>query len=1045
MPLYAPAIVIKNLDDGKYVVNLIYDLSQAKLELHNFASTLEYIEQSIKNLTADIQTLERDLKAAYLEQKSLQSDLEQARAEESETESLIKEIAQNAPKIQAITQEINTIREKLSDLKVQRISLISRQKELLSIMPEPPTDLTVWCVDYTDDIPVGTLVRIILPSRFMISPDGFESYPPQIRMGKMDSEQDFIKANEGVEQYQWNPEAHDNDGIILQPILQTDLYKALFNLFFELPVTIKRYPFRYAVISAVDYGADTCDLTVISSKRFFGPDKELVSMDKENPHDRVVVVTDGDKPQEKFSETEEAALHHEGIPIEYMDCNASVFEKGDKVMIEYLPFANVPLRVVGFHHAPKPCLLRGLIATPSKFKKGKEESTHILHYRRDASSDYSTSYAKTEMNYGNISWHGLDKEKPVSVTWEGDSNGSVFKFARDQFGDLSTSLNNKLYHNGFKHDFPAFIIGGCFVRDKDDAPYLLAAGLEEEFTDSIQLYGFASYIPIRNFKIVFYQKKIHKYGKEDENPPVEVARFDTPQDEYKEMLKPWFEPTWNGNSFGGARTAFNALIDKNFIEFDLDCATEQPIATSSTDYLADFVHYHTNAFRKVITNALNRSGKVGQWLSFSPDGKRGELFTQNKKHTDLNREGLLSSFTFLGKCPSSFGGLYDVFVSPVLIFSGETLFLSQSYHSNMSFTFASRPTIGDDGIAFDIDLSISREYSDKDDVTRDLFYKAFTRSNDLVSCYFVQTRQKGAALYTPDPNNFWAPPPYYAGTYTRSYQIDVKHPDGDYEIDLGTESMSVAYWKKIADGDKKAVAREEEFCGHSPCYEYIPTKTGEIITSNYEYAALELYFADGERNGYYSYTDNAQKGRRFLTAFRPEKRTHILIGREMLEIQDKGQTINIQTANIPLQHPSGDYKSGTSPYISPRFVEPPYIEYGGYYGSYTYGPDCIFFDERYHLHVHPKIEWAISNNGDLMFTTMNSLSRNQVYDYRVLLNDVNLYTDYEQGKENVENRYNHLWYKDLKYFSYISDANLAALGQFEPDDESYKIADLGVV
>lgn len=120
----------------------------------------------------------------------------------------------------------------------------------------------------------------------------------------------------------WN---HARDGQHL-PFLTMPVADAILN-FTLMPAIQKWRPtYRYATISNVDQGADTCTATLWDeTSRFLDIDINI------------------------------QRVYH-NVPITYMECDSAVFENGDDVIIKFDPYrSDGQPTVIGFHDNPRPC------------------------------------------------------------------------------------------------------------------------------------------------------------------------------------------------------------------------------------------------------------------------------------------------------------------------------------------------------------------------------------------------------------------------------------------------------------------------------------------------------------------------------------------------------------------------------------------------------------------------------------------------------------------------------------------------------------------
>ena len=108
------------------------------------------------------------------------------------------------------------------------------------------------------------------------------------------------------------------------------------------------------------------------------------------------------------------------VPIEYMECNAAVFEVGDHVMVEFQSRDWNQPKVIGFAENPRPCNTLGVIFT------GNIETTSDTVFLRDMSSGGQPRLihpAGGTIYLGNIDWVSSDKKTRIS--WDGPLGRSI--------------------------------------------------------------------------------------------------------------------------------------------------------------------------------------------------------------------------------------------------------------------------------------------------------------------------------------------------------------------------------------------------------------------------------------------------------------------------------------------------------------------------------------------------------------------------------------------------------------------------------------------
>lgn len=184
-------------------------------------------------------------------------------------------------------------------LNARKIALEKRQQTIAAIKDNPPAE-PAWCADYSEGLTgeVGTL-EIGAERRL-----GFNLQP----------------GYEGGSVYD-----ADRDGSLV-PTLSLPTITAIYNYMLMPGVQKWRPTYRYGVISDIDYGLNTCTVTL---------DAALSIIDRLNIN-AVTVFTD--------------------VPVEYMSCDAQAFDDGDSVVVKWSPYdAESQPTVIGFKDHPRPC------------------------------------------------------------------------------------------------------------------------------------------------------------------------------------------------------------------------------------------------------------------------------------------------------------------------------------------------------------------------------------------------------------------------------------------------------------------------------------------------------------------------------------------------------------------------------------------------------------------------------------------------------------------------------------------------------------------
>ncbi len=182
-----------------------------------------------------------------------------------------------------------------------KIRKLSAQKRIDYLSSRVPYDKTAsaWCVDLTRDLSgnVGTIEIARNKDKGLLIQPGFEgnaSYD-QIRDGR------------------------------LVPTMAMSPVNSFVNLGF-LPGMQKWAPgYRTGTITAIDYGADTCDVSLNSVA----------------------------SSQQGLNVNQASSLS--GVPVEYMTCNSAAFVEGDDVVVKFQNYDWSQPTVIGFPANPKAC------------------------------------------------------------------------------------------------------------------------------------------------------------------------------------------------------------------------------------------------------------------------------------------------------------------------------------------------------------------------------------------------------------------------------------------------------------------------------------------------------------------------------------------------------------------------------------------------------------------------------------------------------------------------------------------------------------------
>lgn len=187
------------------------------------------------------------------------------------------------------------------DVLFAKIRKLSAQKRIDYLGSRVPYDKTVsaWCADLTEDLSgeVGTIEIARNKDKGLLIQPGFEGNAA------------YDQARDGQ----------------LVPTMAMPPVNNFVNLGF-LPGMQKWAPgYRTGTVTAIDYEADTCDVTLDS----------VTSSQQGLDVNKLSALTD--------------------VPIDYMSCNAAAFETGDNVVVKFKNYDWEQPTVIGFKNNPQPC------------------------------------------------------------------------------------------------------------------------------------------------------------------------------------------------------------------------------------------------------------------------------------------------------------------------------------------------------------------------------------------------------------------------------------------------------------------------------------------------------------------------------------------------------------------------------------------------------------------------------------------------------------------------------------------------------------------
>ncbi len=283
---------------GRYTIELLEDRARA-----NTARALAV--SRVADLDARISTRETDYAQAQAMVDAAADELDQAIAAyqaemQAEGESGI-DTTKPAAKLQEAAAYRDGIAADIRALKVQRLAA-QRRIDLIDAMPALRQQ-EAWCADYTEDLE-GEVATAEVPG---------QATHVQLRPG-YNGAATYDQVRDGA----------------LQPALSGTPAGVFYNLAM-LPGWQKWRPtYRIATITSVDTLADTCAITLDAAT----------------------------------SSQQDLDVNAQGsyadVPVQYMTCNAAIFEVGDRVLVEFSGDIETPV-VVGFEQAPRQCGGFGLL------------------------------------------------------------------------------------------------------------------------------------------------------------------------------------------------------------------------------------------------------------------------------------------------------------------------------------------------------------------------------------------------------------------------------------------------------------------------------------------------------------------------------------------------------------------------------------------------------------------------------------------------------------------------------------------------------------
>ena len=292
------ARIVSGGEDGQYTVELLHNRDRINAEIETLNARITALEEEV----APLETEREELVA---ERNAIASEIDQAvdSAAEDEipdVEALLVELSQVSAQIQSIDVRIAMLQ--------GRILQAKQRRTMLQSIPADPQQ-SAWCADFTEDL-TGEVGTVDLPGEGAVGE--FLTWRRVIVRPGYGGAASYAAGRDG--------QMHFREGQSPE--------QAFFNAAI-LPGWQKWMPLhRIGTITAVDKAADTCSLNLQS----------------EDSSAQSLLI---DSPDLQYALT--------NVPVEYMECNAEVFEIGDRVLIEFASRSWSSPKVIGFESSPRPC------------------------------------------------------------------------------------------------------------------------------------------------------------------------------------------------------------------------------------------------------------------------------------------------------------------------------------------------------------------------------------------------------------------------------------------------------------------------------------------------------------------------------------------------------------------------------------------------------------------------------------------------------------------------------------------------------------------
>lgn len=313
-------ILESELDDLEFDYNTIYYNNIIIIDV--YVASNENLKDDIAVYTSELTILNSELAALKIlyprendeddwdplvvsKQNEVDAKKKQIAAKEDQIKNNKTSIAKYQAEIDAAKLAVTQKENQITYTKAEILSLQKRYELMSRLGVVENFDTYAWCCDITE---------------------GLVGYVPIIEVGtEIKDERSYLNIFPGY------PDGASVPGYTvashgeLMPFFSLPLADSLRN-FIAMPAIQKWAPtFRYGILGAIDYGANTCTVNL----NFTSSSIQSLSINKQD------TLTN--------------------VPIQYMGCDAGAFEEGDEVVVKFINHNWDTPRVIGFKDHPKPC------------------------------------------------------------------------------------------------------------------------------------------------------------------------------------------------------------------------------------------------------------------------------------------------------------------------------------------------------------------------------------------------------------------------------------------------------------------------------------------------------------------------------------------------------------------------------------------------------------------------------------------------------------------------------------------------------------------